>query len=213
MRKIKTFLSMTMSRKLQLFSMIKDKFITKLIYNLRLKSCGLNCLIMKPLFWTPEFICLGNNITIWKQSRIEGIDSYHNEKFHPVLFIGENSSIQQSCHITFCNELNIGREVTILHNVLITDIDHEYNNIDENISNQPIKHQKTEIGDFCFIGAGAKIQAGTILGKQCIVGTNAVVRGDFPDYSVIVGVPGRIIKRFDMEKEIWRKTNSKGEFI
>lgn len=59
----------------------------------------------------------------------------------------------------------------------------------------------------------AVIQAGTILGKQCIVGANAVVRGHFPPYCVIVGVPARIVKRYDEKSGAWKKTNSKGEFI
>ena len=51
------------------------------------------------------------------------------------------------------------------------------------------------------------------MGKQCIVGANAVVRGHFKDYSVIVGVPAKVVKRYDIEKRIWRKTNSDGAFI
>ena len=57
------------------------------------------------------------------------------------------------------------------------------------------------------------IQAGTILGKQCIVGANSVVRGTFPDYCVIVGAPARIVKRYDEPSKQWRKTDSKGKFI
>jgi tetrahydrodipicolinate N-succinyltransferase len=49
---------------------------------------------------------------------------------------------------------------------------------------QPITMRKTSIGPNCFIGAGAKILAGTTLGRKCVVGANAVVRGDFPDFSV-----------------------------
>jgi len=52
---------------------------------------------------------------------------------------------------------------------------------------------------------GVAIQAGTVLGKQCIVGANSVVRGVFPDYSVIAGVPARIIKRFNFDKNKWEK--------
>jgi len=54
---------------------------------------------------------------------------------------------------------------------------------------------------------GAAIQARTVLGEQCIVGANAVVRGIFPPFSVIAGVPGRIIKRFDStgKDSKWRR--------
>lgn len=65
--------------------------------------------------------------------------------------------------------------------------------------------KETIIGENCFIGFGASIQAGTVLGKKCIVGTNAVVHGTYPDYSVIVGVPAKSIKRYNEETGDWEK--------
>ena len=96
---------------------------------------------------------------------------------------------------------------------MITNIDHEYQEIDKHILKQPHIIKETKIGENCFIGYGVVIQAGTILGKQCVVGSNAVVRGSFQDYSVIVGAPARVVKRYDIVQNIWRKTNSKGKFI
>ena len=95
---------------------------------------------------------------------------------------------------------------------MVTDIDHEYEDLNLPVAKQPLKVSKTYIGENCFIGSGAKIQAGTILGKHCVVGTNAVVRGVFPDYSVIVGIPAKIIKRYNLDKKEWRRTDAKGEF-
>ncbi|MGY0038964.1 hypothetical protein [Pedobacter sp. NJ-S-72] len=51
------------------------------------------------------------------------------------------------------------------------------------------------------------------MGKQCVVGANAVVRGNFEDYSIIAGVPAKVIKRYDQQNQIWRKTNPDGSFI
>ena len=73
--------------------------------------------------------------------------------------------------------------------------------------------KKTEIGENCFLGYGAVIQPGTVLGKQCIVGSNAVVSGTFEDYSVIVGAPARVVKRYNFETEKWEKTNKDGLFV
>ena len=90
-------------------------------------------------------------------------------------------------------------------NVCITNIDHEYRNIGIPVSKQPFLVSETIIGENCFIGYGAMIQAGTKLGKQCIIGAHAVVRGEFPDYSVIVGAPARIVRQYDIESEKWRR--------
>ena len=96
---------------------------------------------------------------------------------------------------------------------MITDIDHDYNDITQPISKQNLIIKKTSIGENCFIGSGAKIQAGTILGKHCVIGANSVVRGHFPDYCVIVGVPARIIKKYDFACKEWKKTDKYGTFL
>lgn len=95
--------------------------------------------------------------------------------------------------------------MTIVGNVCITNIDHEYADIDESVLTQGIKVTDTKIGDGCFIGFGAVIQAGTTLGTHCVVGANAVVRGTFSDYSVIVGALARIVKRYNAKTKQWEK--------
>lgn len=39
------------------------------------------------------------------------------------------------------------------------------------------------------------------------MGANAVVRGHFPDYSVIVGVPAHVVKRYNPETKEWEKVD------
>ena len=85
------------------------------------------------------------------------------------IIIGTNTAIEQNVHITSAgNVLRIGDNVTILANTFITNIDHEYTDINKSILEQGIIKRETEIGDGCFIGYGAAIQAGTILGKHCV---------------------------------------------
>ncbi|KAF5338243.1 hypothetical protein D9758_012837 [Tetrapyrgos nigripes] len=50
------------------------------------------------------------------------------------------------------------------------------------------------IGDDCWIGGGANIQANVTLGKGCTVGAGTIVTKSFPDWSVIVGNPARLLK-------------------
>ncbi|MDW3224615.1 MAG: CatB-related O-acetyltransferase [Paracoccaceae bacterium] len=62
------------------------------------------------------------------------------------------------------------------------------------------KGRDTVIGHDVWIGADARILPGARIGCGVIIGTGAVVGGDVPDYSVIVGNPGRIVKsRFEPE--------------
>lgn len=189
------------------------KVKTSIFYGFLVKKMGVSCFVGKPLRWTPQYLEIADRVSILDDFRIEGIASYAGQTFTPVIKLEEGVSIQQRCHITAASELLIGQNTLISFDVSIQDTDHQYQQIDVPIGLQPLIVKQTKIGANCFIGSGAKIQAGTVLGKQCIVGTNAVVRGEFPDYSVIVGVPARIIKRYNRATKKWQKTDKNGEFI
>lgn len=164
--------------------------------------------IGKPIFIKNfKRIFIGKRVRIFPGARIEVIDKNSSIVFE------DNISIGQNFHITSGGNLVIGKNTTFAENIMITNIDHDYQEINKHILEQSHIINETKISENCFIGYGAVIQAGTILGKQCIVGANAVVRGTFPDYCVIVGAPARIVKRYDDQRCIWKKTNPKGEFI
>lgn len=155
------------------------------------------CYMGKPVLISGrDKVSIGNKVRIQPGLRLEVFANGTVE-------IKENTSIGQNFHCTSAGRLVIGKNVTILGNTFVTNIDHEYKKIDVHIMEQPMIVKDTIIGDNCFIGYGAAIQAGTKLGKQCIVGTNAVVRGEFPDYCVIVGIPAKIIKIYDPQKNEW----------
>ena len=164
--------------------------------------------IGKPIFiGNFKRIFIGKRVRIFPGARIEVIGNNASIVFE------ENISIGQNLHITSASQLLVGKNTTILESVMITNIDHDYQEIDKHILEQKHIISETKIGENCFIGYGAVIQAGTILGKQCIVGANAVVRGTFPDYCVIVGVPARIVKRYDEKSGVWKKTDKCGNFL
>jgi acetyltransferase-like isoleucine patch superfamily enzyme len=160
----------------------------------------------------PIFLLGVRNIFIHKRVRI-----YPNVRMETHnggrIIIKDDVSIAQNVHITSAGDLFIGKSCTILANVFITNIDHDYQEIGVHIMKQRTLLRETIIGENCFIGIGACIQAGTVLGCQCIVGSNSVVRGVFPDYCVIVGSPAKIVKRYDVKRKEWIKTNPDGSFI
>nr|WP_113867712.1 acyltransferase [Brenneria salicis]NMN92138.1 transferase family hexapeptide repeat protein [Brenneria salicis ATCC 15712 = DSM 30166]RBP61128.1 transferase family hexapeptide repeat protein [Brenneria salicis ATCC 15712 = DSM 30166] len=202
-KKIKSFCDMPLSRKLQSLSFLFNGLYTNLFYRFRLKSCGSKVTIFKPLFWTPEYLSVGHNVLIWHGSRIEGINQYGNTSFLPLISLGNNVSLQQNCHIISAGDLKIGHDVTISLNVMINDTDHGYKIFDTNVLEQQLNYSPITIGSSCFIGAGARILSGTILGDHCIVGANAVVKGHFPSGCVIAGIPARIIKKYDPVTQTW----------
>ncbi len=171
------------------------------LYCFVMGEVGLPSYIGKPCFMTNRRkIKLGKMVRIYPGIRAE-VGSHDS-----FLEIQDYTSIGQNFHVvSFGSTLMIGKNVTISGNVLITNCDHEYQQIGKHVLEQGLTTKKTSIGDYCFIGYGAVIQAGTILGKHCVVGANAVVRGKFGNYEVIVGNPAKVIKRYDFESKQWKR--------
>ena len=179
-----------------------------LIYAPFLGKFGFPSYIANPIYLKRlSRIFVGIKVRILPHSRIEVTSKKASITFE------DNISIGQNFHITSGGNLVIKKNTTIAENVMVTDIDHNYQVIDMHILDQEHIISKTEIGENCYIGFGVVIQAGTTLGRQCVVGANSVVKGSFPDFSVIVGAPGRVVKRYNTGSEKWEKTDNKGEFI
>lgn len=175
-------------------------FLRLVIYSFFMKKVKFPSYIGRPIsIIGMNKISIGKRVRIYPNVRME----VHGKNSQ--LIIQDNVAIAQNVHITTESILEIGKGTTILANTFITDIDHSYSEIDKPILEQENIIKTTTIGENCFIGMGAAIQAGTILGKQCIVGANSVVRGEFPDYCVIVGAPAKIVKKFNFETQKWER--------
>ena len=71
---------------------------------------------------------------------------------------------------------------------------HNYSNTEIPIRLQGVNRSGIIIGDDCWIGAKATILDGARIGNGCIVAAGAVVtKGEYPDYSILGGVPAKII--------------------
>ena len=173
--------------------------IRAIIYKIKFEKIGYLSYIGKPIsILNAKKISIGKKVRIYPHARME----VHG---NGSILIGNNVSIGQGLHLTAGSCLAIGENTTISSNVLITDIDHDYEEIDVHIMDQRLKIKNTIIGENCFIGSGAKILPGTKLGKQVIVGCNSVVKGEFPDYCVIAGIPAKIIKKYNLHTNQWEK--------
>lgn len=155
---------------------------------------GKNSDIYKPMMIrNKKHIFIGNNVTIRNYARIEPIVKWNGEKYKPVIKIGNNVSIEQGLHLTCANEVIIEDDCTIVSNVMLTDINHKYRG-SGSILRSEIEVGKTVVGKGSFIGKNVCIMPGVTIGKYCVVGANAVVTHDIPDYAVAAGVPAKVIK-------------------
>lgn len=121
------------------------------------------------------------------------------------LVIGDGTNIGHFNHIIATQSIIIGKNVLTADKVYITDNLHEYQNVNLSIIHQPIKQiGNVVIGDGSWLGENVCV-IGAKIGKHCIIGANSVVTKDIPDYSVAVGIPAKVIKVYDLQKNEWVK--------
>jgi acetyltransferase-like isoleucine patch superfamily enzyme len=119
------------------------------------------------------------------------------------LKIGDGCVFGYNNHITSVRSVVIGNNVLTANNVYISDNSHGYENIKIPIIDQPVQFKKAVvIGDGSWIGENACI-IGSSIGKNCVIGANAVVTHDIPDYSVAIGAPAVVIRHYDKRLEKW----------
>ena len=123
-----------------------------------------------------------------------------------ILKIGDNVEIGNHSTIAAHHEVVIENDVLTGPHVFIADYNHAYSNV-----NLPIWKQgefapsdsKVVIGEGTWLGTNVVVVGNVRIGKHCVVGANSVVNKDIPDYSVAVGMPCRVIKRYDFETKEW----------
>ncbi len=116
---------------------------------------------------------------------------------NPVVRIGDRCLIGRGSSIIGHWSIDIGDDVFTGMNVYVTDQNHGYENLEEPIGTQQPSEKAVTIGAGSWIGSGAVILPGAQIGCHVVVGANSVVGGVIPDNSVVVGAPGRVVRRHD----------------
>ncbi|WP_020179035.1 gamma carbonic anhydrase family protein [Methylopila sp. M107] len=132
-------------------------------------------------------VILGKDSSVWFGSTLRG----DNEP----ITLGSRSNIQDGCvlHTDPGFPIDIGEDCTIGHGAVV--------------------HGCT-IGAGSLIGMGAIVLNGAKIGRSCLVGAGALVTEgkEFPDFSMIVGSPAKVVKTLGPEWEI-RLLGSAGRYV
>ena len=96
------------------------------------------------------------------------------------------------------NIITIGKDVVISRDAMLLTHDYSIETALHSINKGTSKRTThidgpITIGDNSFIGARASLLPGTKIGNNCIIGACAVVKGNIPDGSVVIGNPYKII--------------------
>ena len=113
---------------------------------------------------------------------------------HGQIRIGNGTAVTERLHIWAEESVTIGERVLIAHNVQIHDSRHRTDDRDAAIRDQGMcETRPIEVKDGAWLGANAVILGGVTVGRNAVVGANAVVTADVPDFGVAVGVPARVL--------------------
>lgn len=129
-----------------------------------------------------------------------GADKFEEHVTHHYAFIGDKLIIGKFCSIASGVEFimnganhNMNGFSTYPFNIF----GNGWEKITPALTDLPIKGD-TIVGNDVWIGQNVTILPGVKIGDGAIIGANAVVASDVPPYSVVVGNPGKVVKkRFD----------------
>ncbi|RYY34540.1 MAG: acyltransferase [Sphingobacteriaceae bacterium] len=117
------------------------------------------------------------------------------------VLIGTNSLVGMGNVII--GPVTIGNNVIFAQNIVASGLNHEYRDVTQPIHAQKILVAPIVVEDDCWIAANCVITSGVTIGRHSVIAAGAVVTKDIPPYSVAVGNPARVIKKFDFELNDW----------
>lgn len=120
-----------------------------------------------------------------------------------LLRIDRGSVLGYNNHIAALGSVILEANVLTANNVFITDGTHAYDDICIPVILQPVRFTApVKIGSGSWLGENVCV-LGACVGQNCVIGANSVVTRDIPDYSVAVGAPAKVIKRYDIGAKKW----------
>jgi len=140
-----------------------------------------------------------NTFTLGNDSTIEDFSTINNGM--GAVNIGHRSRIGLSCVVI--GPVNIGNDVMLAQNIVLSGLNHSYQDIHKPISQQPCTTAQIVVEDEVWIGANAVITAGVTIGKHAVVAAGSVVTKNVPPYSVVAGNPAKVIKQYQLSSQQW----------
>lgn len=156
-----------------------------------------------------------------KRFRMEAINFFPDRSYTPSIIIGEHVSFGHDVHIGAIEKIVIGNYVLAGSHILIIDHDHGFYNTEPSIASPPtipptMRHLNSapiEIGDCVHLGEYVIVLKGVTIGQGSVIGAGSVVTHSIPPYSLAVGNPARVVKRYSRTTRNWlNETTSQIKF-
>lgn len=140
-----------------------------------------------------------NKFNLGKASTIEDFTTINNGLGDVI--IGDRVRVGLSN--TIIGPVTIYNDVILAQNIVISGLNHSYQDISMPIHKQKCSAKNVAIKDEVWIGANSVIVAGVTIGKHSVVAAGSIVTKDVPPYSVVVGNPAKVIKQYNHKNSSW----------
>jgi lipopolysaccharide O-acetyltransferase len=165
-------------------------------------------LVRRPVYIRGRrWIRLGKGFTSGPGLRLDAFP--RSAQSEPVLLIGDNVQVNDYVHIAAVESVTIGDRVLIASKVFITDHNHgSYSGDTHDVPTVPpakraLTTAPVRIEDDVWIGESAAILPGVTIGRGAVIGALAVVNRSVPPFSIAVGAPARVVRRFNFDTQSW----------
>ncbi len=136
------------------------------------------------------------------------LDTRAPQRFDPEIVIGNRVTSTGGLTLAAMHRIVIEDDVMFAANVLVSDGLHGFDGVETPYKYQPMgRIAAVTIKRGCWIGQNAVVMPGVTIGEMSIIGANSVVTHDVPAYSIAVGAPARVIKRWDAKHGAWRRAD------
>ncbi|OBU38013.1 acyltransferase [Photobacterium phosphoreum] len=130
-------------------------------------------------------VYIGDNVTLKNAKKIK---------------IGNNVSIHSNSYLDGAGNIDIGDDVSIAHNSSIISFEHTWED-----KSRPIKYNNTILKPVfidrdVWIGCGVRVLAGANIQTRSVVAAGSVVKGTIEPYTIVGGVPTKVIRRIERIK-------------
>lgn len=106
-----------------------------------------------------------------------------------------NFTILDTCPVIIGDNVMCGPNVSII--TAMHPLIYQQRNVRQQADGQvdTIEYGKpVTIGDNCWLASNVTVCPGVTIGKGCVIGAGSVVTNDIPDNSLVLGVPGKVIR-------------------
>jgi acetyltransferase-like isoleucine patch superfamily enzyme len=110
------------------------------------------------------------------------------------LRVGDKSVFGRDNTVNCYLDVEFGARSLVADWVYVCDFDHKVDNLEVPIKDQGIVKAPVRVGPDVWVGVKASILRGAMVGEGCVLAAHTVVRGEVPAWSVVAGVPSRVVR-------------------